>query len=1061
MSSRTAPGYEHIQRSWRHSQEGKVVGCFLDCQEGDTGRRCIDHFLASEAVVGFRWKLNERDISEPFAPFLPLIEQILKQREIAADSLLDAISVKGQYRDILENYFRNKPVRRRELPIPDDLLYEQNYVADLVVEMLLSLAKEQPLCLAISDLQFVGPSSYRVLQRLLESTDEASCFLVISLEVDHMHPDERLQESWLRFLDWLDSFQGRLTLTNTEVLALYQQWPESPHLISKEPRAMLRDCESLLAFMCLPEAAYASEQVEREFVQKGLTHDTNSRLHLLAFKGHCLLYLGELDEAFEALDSILEQAQLSSDKRALARAYRHLCWAYVYKQDLIQALNCGRQAVNYSGDLADQRERAQCLFYYFVACAKAHVAFGMQRFANMLQLLQQQGMDNAVIFACRSIYAQIEHTTELSLKQAMAASREATRVARDINQQAGLAASYNSRAVLLHNMGLPHQAKRCFGISERLLKRIDDPLDMARLRNGFGYFYCQQEQFLLAYDYFNGALQQVLKVGNVNETVASLYNLAWLYLVVRDYRQSGAVLEKLRRLMVGQHASYFSFRNLHDVHLMQGLVHAFTGEWLRAGQCLERSRRLSIPLSTSAELVLPMLKLLLKVHTDEEAPSNEALARIEAEFESGRRLASQHRLIWLEVKVRIKLLCGKADECEHLIDSDEQVKQSWPLGWQSIRQFAQGKSKPLVDLPLPAMALEHLVALAQQEARLNQLWKRMREVRLISALQAIGFEAKSEQQIARESIRLLCAHYDFQLAMVVNCQTEEPEVMAVHVDGQVSDFPIDELAGDVADFRNQQLLLNRSWLFGATSRRLGVVCVMPLRDGNFRQAQLVLVNIEHHYTPGKHDQEVLTLIANQMSAQLSAVRQQNKLIELSSIDALTGLANRQSLQTTMQDEINRVRRYSGSAGVMSLAFIDLDNFKYYNDTFGHDAGDLLLQWFAELLLEQLRDVDVAGRWGGDEFIVFMPETGAAPAAMVGQRILTALEGLRGFQERLSHALKRAINIPEEKWLRCSVGITETNYEQQTPEASAMLAEADKALYKAKATGKGKVLRFEG
>lgn len=1058
MPSHTASSNTHIQRSWRHSQEGKITGCFLDCSCGKSGRNAIDNFLTTEELSAQRWQLAEKDLNQPFSPFLPLIQQVIKQRKISPVSLLDAIQLQGQYREILLRYFQGKSLHRRELPIPDDLHYEQNYVADVIVQMFVWLSQQAPLCLAVSEFQLAGPSSLKLLQRLLEHKDTASLLLLIHLEPDYIQSNEKQQEHWQSFLDWLNSFQGRFSLAPKQTSSS-QSWPKAPDVHNHEPRALLKQCESLLALMCLQEAALACERVEQIFVQKGLTHDTSSRLHLQALKGHCQLYIGELDEAFEALDNILEQAQFSADKRAMARAYRHLCWAYIYKQDLTQALNCGRQAANYGEQLTDQREQVQCLFYYFVACSKANSEFGIERFSHMLQLLQQQKMDNAIIFACRNLYVQLQHEPKLTLKQAMLACQEAIRVARSIHQLSGLAASYHSRAILLHNMAQNHAAERCFKVSEGLLRKIDDPLDLAKVHNGFGYFYTQQENYLEAWDYFNSALQQVSKVAHVNETINSLFNLAWLYLTVRDYNQSSRVLEKLRRLMTGHHTYFFAFRNLHDVHLTQGLVHTFNQEWLRAGQCLERSQRLSIPLSQSAALLRPMLALLLQTHEQQSFPSTSELSKVEAKLSSSRRLMTSIPLLWLEVKIRIAQLCGQHDQCEHLLKQAEHVQQQWPLGWQALHQLAQGKSAPLINLPHPIMALEHLIVLAQQEARLNQLWKRMREVRLISALQAIGFEADSEQKIAHETIRLLSGHYDFQLAMVVSCQDEKTTVIAVHVDGQIRDFPIDELATQVMNFRNQQILLNRNWLLGPMAMRLKMVCVMPLREGNFRQAQLVLVNTDQHFIPSKHEQEVLTLIANQMSAQLTAVRQQNRLIALSSVDTLTGLANRQSLQSTIQDEMNRVRRYSGSTGYMSLAFIDLDNFKYYNDTFGHDAGDRLLQWFAELLQEQLRDVDVPGRWGGDEFIIFMPETKAESAAMVGQRILNALESRRGFQERLGKVLKRAVNISEQKWLRCSIGITETNYQTGNPDAASLLNEADKALYKAKLTGKGKVLRF--
>lgn len=71
----------------------------------------------------------------------------------------------------------------------------------------------------------------------------------------------------------------------------------------------------------------------------------------------------------------------------------------------------------------------------------------------------------------------------------------------------------------------------------------------------------------------------------------------------------------------------------------------------------------------------------------------------------------------------------------------------------------------------------------------------------------------------------------------------------------------------------------------------------------------------------------------------------DSLIALSSTDALTGLSNRQKFQTLLRQELKRVSRYGTEVPYLSLAFIDLDNFKYYNDTFGHDIGDQLLRWF--------------------------------------------------------------------------------------------------------------------
>ena len=140
--SHATPSYDHMQLSWRHSQEGRIVGCFIDCQDADTGRRCIDHFISSDGIVAYRWSLHKRDVTHPFSPFLPLIHHVLKKRQIEVGAILNALDVRGQYRDIFECYFLAKPIHRRELPLPDDLLYEQNFVADLVIQIVEWLAEQ-------------------------------------------------------------------------------------------------------------------------------------------------------------------------------------------------------------------------------------------------------------------------------------------------------------------------------------------------------------------------------------------------------------------------------------------------------------------------------------------------------------------------------------------------------------------------------------------------------------------------------------------------------------------------------------------------------------------------------------------------------------------------------------------------------------------------------------------------------------------------------------------------------------------------------------------------------
>ena len=168
------------------------------------------------------------------------------------------------------------------------------------------------------------------------------------------------------------------------------------------------------------------------------------------------------------------------------------------------------------------------------------------------------------------------------------------------------------------------------------------------------------------------------------------------------------------------------------------------------------------------------------------------------------------------------------------------------------------------------------------------------------------------------------------------------------------------------------------------------------------------------------------------------VRRQNQtLAALSSIDGLSGLLNRMHWEQRLVAEFERCGR-TGSAS--ALLMIDIDRFKNINDTHGHLAGDQVIRRVAELLRTSLRQYDVPGRYGGEEFGVILPGAEAAAAGIVAERIRTRIEAavlapMYGVQGTVS----------------IGIALHETAY----PDHGAWIARADEALYRAKAAGRNR------
>ncbi len=183
------------------------------------------------------------------------------------------------------------------------------------------------------------------------------------------------------------------------------------------------------------------------------------------------------------------------------------------------------------------------------------------------------------------------------------------------------------------------------------------------------------------------------------------------------------------------------------------------------------------------------------------------------------------------------------------------------------------------------------------------------------------------------------------------------------------------------------------------------------------------------------DEQILELFASQLAVAINNARLYEKLESLAITDGLTGLYNYRHFMEMLEKEIKRSRRLKHP---MALIFADLDNFKDYNDTYGHPQGDKVLQLFAEVILANIReDVDIPARYGGEEFAVILPETSAEEAFVVAERIRTE------FEQESRQKLRRKVTA--------SFGIAQFPKDGRT--ARELLKAADVALYRAKSMGK--------
>ena len=189
------------------------------------------------------------------------------------------------------------------------------------------------------------------------------------------------------------------------------------------------------------------------------------------------------------------------------------------------------------------------------------------------------------------------------------------------------------------------------------------------------------------------------------------------------------------------------------------------------------------------------------------------------------------------------------------------------------------------------------------------------------------------------------------------------------------------------------------------------------------------------------ERETLRAVSNLIGLWITNAHLFGAVKEQSVKDVLTGLYNRRDGEETIAREVRRAARFGRQ---FSVLIVDIDFFKKYNDRYGHPQGDIVLKEFGGLMKASLRDVDYVSRWGGEEFLVILPNTDAEGAIQAAEKISRNVR---------RHPFPKRTSQPGRHF---AVSIGAATFPDHRREADALILAADKALYEAKGAGRDQV-----
>lgn len=220
----------------------------------------------------------------------------------------------------------------------------------------------------------------------------------------------------------------------------------------------------------------------------------------------------------------------------------------------------------------------------------------------------------------------------------------------------------------------------------------------------------------------------------------------------------------------------------------------------------------------------------------------------------------------------------------------------------------------------------------------------------------------------------------------------------------------------------------------------GTILYLPLRTRDENMGILMVDNLLSQQIIPPEQVTILTAVAGQLGMAIKNARLFQGVEELSITDGLTNLYLMRYFRQRLKEEFYRAERTHGQ---LSMMIMDVDHFKRFNDTYGHQVGDTILSTIAERLLANARKVDLAARYGGDEFVILLPDTAADEALLLADRLHQAIS-------------REPLTLSDNRQVHFTVSIGVATYPTHAASTDELMRHADEALYWIKSHGRNRI-----
>jgi len=1035
------------------------------------------------------------EMSSAYEPYLSIIRQMIKNdKTLDLDKFMEECDVYRLHRPVISSYFNKGICVREEDIILGEVAYEQECMVNALVNMLLTLSRKQPIMVVINRFQLAARSTILMTEMLMRQGNPNIGILLGVNDVQTI--PEFLRADWESLTEYLEDNNKLHHIGNSNREKEKKSREQMVSVYNTEEGH--RKLANLVGFLDFEQAYHLLSRFERMVKFDNLEITEENRYRMLLLFARVSIMMKDLSKALEVCED------LDKISRKLGKGQYEYCYyeaaTYMYLGKLDEAMELANRAMEQAKENEDDfgMFQAELLNAQIQMSGWYNIFFCTQDVKisdYLIEKLKQYNYLNHLAYVY--IYAydnkpEIVAKAYRSEKLLIYFSRGVA-LAKEIGNEQLIENAYLKNIMLASTNGM-YEVSQLYTM--RTFEALKNKFSVQAGRNysSTAYNLCAMGENELAGAYFKKALELFYQLRKPEDIAEVQYNMSLNCIMQGRYAEAESYLTQCVKAIEKLQLNSLRVCNLSKLYGLLALVTILQGNSFNCERYLFNCKQFLNYILEKEEVENGLTTVHDYAKSDDDLFlynfSMGLLCRYDGDNESAMEYFIEAEEYLMRGEGNLFFCYTLFRKCRMRVFQELDKQILYEQEEETLREYEESHgvmyktyveeltdSLPPLEEKVESVTMRQIDDLMHQESVERAYRSKKRQLEFISSWQK-QFEVTniSAEEMVDTAMKVFLNHFDVDRAVYIRYIERQPYVLYNDTECELTPDTIKQIERALRKSPEGFAVSKISSNYAEHEDVTGIfgddnVCsliAIPYFDNAKIESILVtyvLMKDNWHSSVNRYmldndDLDMYRLLFREMRYAMNRLEAYEKIYEINTklylsavTDQLTGIFNREGFYrklTTLLAEMKHGKRESS----LGLMFVDLDNFKPYNDTYGHDIGDLVLIRMAEIFKKLCKDEGFVCRYGGDEFLLVYYTADTAILEEKAKQIYEEIELTGGFQKEISEQSGVETVIDKSQWISCSIGITTATGIKTDADMNAMIKRADDLLYEIKTSGKG-------